>query len=35
MTVRLLRTKTGAELSEGWWEEKGPTILFSPITGEY
>lgn len=35
MNVRLLRTKSDAELSEEWWEEKGTIVLFSYIPGEY
>ena len=35
MNVRMLRTKSDAELSEGWWERRGAPVLLWPITGEY
>lgn len=35
MNGRLLRTKSDAELSEGWYGEKGAPVLFRLITGEY
>lgn len=35
MNGRLLRTKSDVELSEGRYGEKGATVLFRLITGEY
>lgn len=35
MNGGLLRTKSDVELSEGWYGEKGATVLFRLIRGEY